>query len=166
MLLESSKLQSRYVLRDLQYGPWPLGEVFNTRWLSSIVSGVKIETTPSGKSIRKILSAGNAKDVIDALNNVNMENEDSILDKLEILSKWKEYSIRSIGEFFLSVFNQEPEEFMKRLAVSIVDYCYGYVKTLPGHVFGRRIRRPKDIFSRPGEYGGGRYGGQYYDDDW
>ena len=78
------------------------------------------------------------------------------MEKEKLLIAKNIHSILNATEPLVSVYNR------------LICYVVSYTSNFPSHAFpsSRRWKRDEDIFSRPGEYGGERYGAQYYDDDW
>jgi len=164
-LLECCKSQSRYILRNLHYGPWPESSVFTNNWLNRIFSEDTSEIDVDERYILDVANHSYSKDLEDKFNNL-WDEEEAILPKLDILQNWENSIHKNLAKTFSLIFEADRSNLFSALAKAVIIFTHRYAKTLPGHAFGRRIHREKDIFARPGEYGGGRYGGQYYDDDW
>ena len=166
LILESCEKQSFYILRNLRYGPWPRHLLFNESWLQEIFSNEINEQNFDEQYLADVSQSGHSDDLIRRLNELWDEAEE-ITPKLIILGNYNHSQHKTIGLIFAKIIQLQEGNFLSDLTKSVIIRTHEYAKGLPEHVFGRRISRgPKDIFARPGEHGGGRYGGQYYDDDW
>ena len=166
LILESCEKQSFYILRNLKFGPWPKHVLFDESWLQEFFSNEINEQNFEEQYLANVSQSGHSDEIIRRLNELWGEAEE-ITPKLIILGNYNHSRHKTIGLIFAKIIQLQEGNFLSDLTKSVIIRTHEYAKGLPGHVFGRRISRgPKDMFARPGEYGGGRYGGQYYDDDW